>query len=70
MANRVGPRGMMFLSAEKHCGKRDKFVESEIALWVEAVLDDCIPPKKFDELFKDGVLFCRLVTCLLANSRF
>lgn len=49
----------MFLHAEKHVGKRDKFVESEIALWVEAVLDDCIPPKRFDELFKDGVLLCR-----------
>jgi hypothetical protein len=49
-------------------GKRDKFVESEIALWVEAVLDDCIPPKPFDELLKDGVLLCRVMNVLQPNS--
>lgn len=59
MANRLGNRGLMFLGADKHTGKRDKYVESEIALWIEAVLDDCIPPKPFDELAKDGVLLCR-----------
>jgi len=58
----------MFLGAEKHIGKRDKFVESEIALWIEAVLDDCIPPKPFDELLKDGVLLCRVINALKEGS--
>ena len=53
---------------QKHIGKRDKFVESEIALWVEAVLDDCIPPKPFDELLKDGVLLCRVMNVLQPNA--
>lgn len=52
------------LHLTQHIGKRDKFVESEIALWVEAMLDDCIPPKPFDELFKDGVLLCRVMNVL------
>lgn len=52
----------------QHVGKRDKFVESEIALWIEAVLDDCIPPKPFDELVKDGVLLCRVMNTLQAGS--
>lgn len=43
-------------------------MESEIALWVEAVLDDCIPPKPFDELLKDGVLLCRVMNTLQPNS--
>ncbi|KAI1304652.1 Myophilin [Halotydeus destructor] len=68
MANRLGNRGMMFLSADKHVGERNKFVESEVALWVEAVLDDCIPPKPFDELFKDGVLLCRVMNVLKEKS--
>jgi len=68
MANRVGPRGLMFLCADKHTGKRDKYVESEIALWIEAVLDDCIPPRPFDELCKDGVLFCRVINVLKEGS--
>jgi len=58
----------MFLCADKHTGKRDKFVESEIALWIEAVLDDCIPPKPFDELVKDGVLLCRVMNVLKEGS--
>lgn len=68
MANRVGCRGLMFLGAEKHTGKRDKFVESEIALWIEAVLDDCIPPNPFAELVKDGVLLCRVLNTLKPDS--
>jgi len=68
MANRVGPRGLMFLTAEKHIGKRDKFVESEIALWIEAVLDDCIPPKPFEEIAKDGVLLCRVLNTIKPDS--
>ena len=52
----------------QHIGKRDKFVESEIALWVEAMLDDCIPPKPFDELFRDGVLLCRVMNVLQPGS--
>jgi len=68
MANRLGTRGLMFLGAEKHTGKRDKFVESEIGLWIEAVLDDCIPPKPFDELIKDGVLLCRVMNVLKEGS--
>jgi hypothetical protein len=58
----------MFLCADKHTGKRDKFVESEIALWIEAVLDDCIPPRPFDELVKDGVLLCRVINTLKEGS--
>jgi len=58
----------MFLAADKHIGKRDKFVESEIALWIEAVLDDCIPPKPFDELLRDGVLLCRVMNVLKPGS--
>ncbi|RWS24074.1 muscle-specific protein 20-like protein [Leptotrombidium deliense] len=68
MANRVGPRGLMFLAAEKHIGERDKFIESEIALWIEAILEDCIPPKPFDELLKDGVLLCRAINVLKPGS--
>ncbi|XP_053200822.1 myophilin-like isoform X1 [Panonychus citri] len=70
MANRVGPRGITFLGAEKHIreGKRDKFAESEIGLWIEAVLEDCIPPKPFEELFKDGVLLCRAMNVLRPGS--
>jgi len=58
----------MFLCADKHTGKRDKFVESEIALWIEAVLDDCIPPTPFQELVKDGVLLCRVMNVLKEGS--
>ena len=43
----------------QHYGERNKFVEAEIGLWIEALLDDCIPPKPFDELLRDGVLLCR-----------
>lgn len=28
------------------------------------MLDDCIPPKQFDELLKDGVLLCRVMNVL------
>jgi len=58
----------MFLCAEAKQGKRDKFVESEIALWIEAVLDDCIPPRPFEELVKDGVLLCRVINTLKEGS--
>ncbi|XP_074600507.1 myophilin-like isoform X1 [Brevipalpus obovatus] len=70
MANRVGPRGFSFLGAEKHIkeGQRDKFVESEIALWMEAILDDCLPPKPFDELLRDGVLLCRVMNAIKSGS--
>lgn len=43
----------------QHYGERNKFAEAEIGLWIEALLDDCIPPKAFDELLRDGVLLCR-----------
>lgn len=70
MANRTGPRGLTFLGAEKHIreGKRDKFAESEIGLWIEAVLEDCIPPKPFEELLKDGVLLCRVMNTIKPGS--
>jgi len=48
-----------FVLLSQHIGKRDKFIESEIALWIEAMLEDCLPPKPFDELLKDGVILCR-----------
>jgi len=69
MANRLGNRGLMLGGmAEKHIGERNKFIESEIALWIEAVLDDCIPPKPFDELLRDGVLLCRVMNTLKEGS--
>ena len=43
-------------------------MESEIALWIEAVLEDCIPPKPFDELLRDGVLLCRVINTLKPGS--
>jgi len=52
------------LTAEKHLGERNSYVESEIALWIEAVLEDPIPPKPFDELLRDGVLLCRVANTI------
>lgn len=64
MANRSVTTGLQFLNAEKHLGERNKYVESEIALWIEAVLNDPIPPKDFDDLLRDGVLLCRVMNTL------
>lgn len=49
-------------------GERNKYVESEIALWIEAVLNDPIPPKDFDDLLRDGVLLCRVINTLKPGS--
>lgn len=68
MANRVGPRGLMFIGAEKKVGERNKFIEAEIGLWIESLIDDCIPPKAFDELLRDGVLLCRAINVLQPGS--
>jgi len=69
MANRLGNRGLMLGGMPlKHVGERNKFIEAEIGLWIEAVLDDCIPPKPFDELVRDGVLLCRVMNTLKEGS--
>jgi len=68
MANRAISHGLQFLTAEKHLGERNKYVESEICLWVEAILEDPIPPKPFAELLKDGVLLCRVINTLKEGS--
>jgi len=55
-------------STLQHLGERNKYVESEIALWIEAVLNDPIPPKDFDDLLRDGVLLCRVMNALKPGS--
>lgn len=52
----------------QHLGERNKYVESEIALWIEAVLNDPIPPKDLDDLLRDGVLLCRVINTLKPGS--
>lgn len=68
MANRVGSRGLMFVGADRHVGERNKFIEAEICLWIEALLDDCIPPRTFDFVLRDGVLLCRAMNALKSGS--
>jgi len=68
MANRLGSRGLMFVGADRHVGERNKFIEAEIALWIEALIDDCIPPRPFDQVLRDGVLLCRAINVLKPGS--
>lgn len=57
-----------FLSTTQNFAERNKYVESEITLWIEAVLNDHIPPIDYENLFRDGVLLCRVMNTLKPGS--
>jgi hypothetical protein len=42
--------------------------EKEILEWISAVLDEPLPEGEFEEVLKNGVVLCRLMNKIVANS--
>lgn len=56
------------LFANQIAGKRDPALEGEVLAWIEAILGEKLPAGSFEEVLRDGVILCKLISKLLPGS--